>query len=254
MKGDEKGSSARAKDFRARAKAQTLRGLHSLLTAEALEAEDDAIEEAGGDKPLRDQDRKSNREVLETVDWAMTSSFGWGLAQFLPPRPVGRLPRGARRYFVSEPDATRPGERRRRACIQDGETRWKEVPQKLVGQMLVRPVLHVCQDMGKVSWHSSVYYVFALQARATVRWDRMHRHVCDRDDALSSCGLLVTKLEQMHVLGVRRKPWGKEGNHRLLLEATHQMFRECDEHSTLFQWFYADATDDVLPGTHGALG
>ena len=98
------------------------------------------------------------------------------------------------------------------------------------------------------------FFLFGMRARATLHWDRMHRIICDRDDALGTAGLLVAKLEQMHVISVRRKPWGKEGNHRLLQEATQQMFKELDEHSTLFQWFYNQISEELLPGTEAHIG
>ena len=120
----------------------------------------------------------------------------------------------------------------RESCIVDDEQH-------------VRPTLHLSQDMGSASWLGSVWLVCGLQLRGSLSWDLFHRRTNDLADATSQAGMTIIKLEMSAVLGLRRGPWGKDGNHDVLISAAHEMFRLLDENSELFDFFYDHICEDL---------
>ena len=115
---------------------------------------------------------------------------------------------------------------------------------QIINGQLSRPVLHLCLDMGSASWPAFNYLILGLGARGTLTWDRFHRMICDRDAGFKEAGLILSRLEMMGVLGLRRTSWGKETNHQVVLGASRDMFDMIDHTSELFEWFYADLAKD----------
>jgi len=189
--------------------------------------------------------RNTNRIAFESLDWALLKDNGWGLAAFVPDRRVGALAPGATRYYIEQPWPI-TGAVRSRACImlESGE-RYFEVPCAVKNGAHYRPTLHLCQDMGSGSWHGSVFAIQSLGIRGSLSWDRFHRHQCDLAEATARSGLSIIRLEMTAVLGLRRAPWGKEGNHDVLVNAAKEMFDVLDSSNELLQVFFSDICADL---------
>ena len=158
---------------------------------------------------------------------------------------VGSLPRGAKRYISVLEDPDEPTARRRRACIDDAGTRYFEVPQQFSGTEVVRPTVHLSMDLCSASWPSANFLIRGAQYRGTVGHDLFHRWHCDLTDAISECGMTLVRLEMSSVMTTRRKPWGKEGNHNVLLQAAEELDRTGAWHDDLFQLCYPQIAWDM---------
>ena len=85
-----------------------------------------------------------------------------------------------------------------------------------------------------------------LRLRGTISWDIFHRLSCDAQDACNESGLTIIKLEMASVLGLRRGPWGKEGNHEALVGAAREMFQRLGaEQNPLLEFFYEQICEDL---------
>ena len=159
-------------------------------------------------------------------------------------RPVGALPRGSTRYFVDQVDPL-SGTTRRRSCIElsDGSS-FYEVPFSTQDEEVYRPSIHFHQDMCGGSWYGPMAAVHGY-LRGTLGHDRCHRHQNGKDDACRTAGLMVSTLEFAMANAVRRKPFGKEGNHRILHGVAKEMFAVHSATSELFAPFYDSICDDL---------
>ena len=90
-----------------------------------------------------------------------------------------------------------------------------------------------------------IWLVNGLKVRGSICWDIFHRLQCDLQDACSSAGLTIIRLEMATVLGLRRGPWGKEGNHDVLLGAAKEMFGTLSPQSVLLEVFYEELCVDL---------
>ena len=197
---------------------------------------------------FKDNGRQTNHEILEAFDVNCVMMNGWGANAFQPPRKVGALPPKASRYYADQM-CPLTNVNRMRACIEEeGGTRYFEVPFAVKDGQHYRPTCHFANDMCGGSWYAEMFAVHNC-LRGTVQWDYFHRLMCDRDDATQEAGLMAVRLEVAAANALRRKPWGKEGNHRILIAAADDLFESLDSNSELFALHYNSICDAL--GEHG---
>ena len=142
-------------------------GIKRLLSADVAKAEEDKAARKKAREAGEDQPRLYNRDFVCALDWALLKANGWGLAEFLPRRAVGRLELGDTRYF-SKQVCPIDGSQRNKACIQSADgKRCYEVPCIVQGGVHHHPVAHLCQDMGPKSWPGSGWLMHGLRIRGT---------------------------------------------------------------------------------------
>lgn len=110
-----------------------------------------------------------------------------------------------------------------------------------------RPSAHFHQDMCGASWYSFMCLTHS-GLRGSVGWDRFHRLLCDTGEATRLAGSMIVRLEFAAANSMRRKPWGKEGNHRILLAAAEDLFKAHSWDSELFFLFYEEICDNIGEG------
>ena len=219
-------------------RSNTLAALREVLAGPRLQR---AASVVGG---LGRAKRQSNREIIEAVDDACRQMNGWGLGAFEVQRWVGKLPKGATRYYVDQ-ECVLTGTLRRRAAVKqlDGR-RYYEVELMHRDGVHYRPTVHFHHDMCGGSWYSSVCAVHTTM-RGTVFLDRFHRILCDVDEAINDAGLMITRLEMAAANAMRRKPWAKEGNHRILVACAQELFSISNPDSEVFDLHYEEICDDL---------
>jgi len=149
---------------------------------------------------------------------------------------------GAVRYFSLQ-QCPLEGTERRRACVKlPSGKRYFEVPLEVKNGRHFRPACHLFADMCAASWYGGMAFVHTV-GRGTVNKDRFHRHSCDKEDATKEAALMIVRLEMANANSVRRKPFGKEGNHRLLDAATSDFFEVNDEHSDVATLYFDELCD-----------
>ena len=191
-----------------------------------------------------EEHRESNQEIMDAVDSALRGSNGWGLNVFEAKRLVGALPPGAKRYLAKGHCPLVGGERMRASIQLADGSRFFEVPLTMKAGHHYRPTAHFHNDMCAGSWYMGMCFTHTT-GRGTSCWDRFHRIMCDKDEGTQKAGLMVVRLEFAAANSVRRKPWGKEGNHRILLNASGDFFILFTWESEIYVLFYDDICDDL---------
>ena len=186
--------------------------------------------------------RQSNRLIVEALDASFLESFLWGLNVFDVPHPWP-LPKNATRYTVRQLDPLIDRMRNRAAVELEDGTRRPEVPFKTLNGKHDRPTLHLHNDMCGGSWYAGM--CIACDKRATTGWDRMHRLICDKDDATAEAGLTIVRLEAISAAQVRRKPWGKNGNHRIMKDHAQEFYSIYEWDCDLHQLWYPDIAEGL---------
>ena len=74
-------------------------GHQEALSADVAKAEEDKAARKKEREAGEDQPRLYNRDFVSALDWALLKANGWGLAEFLPRRAVGRLGLGDTVFF-----------------------------------------------------------------------------------------------------------------------------------------------------------
>ena len=194
-----------------------------------------------------DKARQSNKEIQDAVDEASLAMNGWGLGAFEAERIVGALPRGAKRYYVKQECPLVGGTRHRAAIALASGQRYFEVPMAIEQGEHRRPTCHFHNDMCSASWYMGVALVHTT-ARGIANNDRFHRIMCDKDAALNASGCTVTRLEFATANSMRRKPFGKEGNHQILLNAAADLFSTFSWDSEIFALHYTEICDCLGEG------
>ena len=191
------------------------------------------------------ENRQANLKHLLALDWALVRVNGWGLSAFVPSRPCGMLPAGAKRY-MTEMACPISGQPRKRSCVllADG-TRTYEVPVRVQQGVLVRPTLHLAQDQGSSSWYAGVFLVQGTDFRGTVTWDLCHRLINDLAEAWGNSGMTLARLEHATLMSIRRGPYNRQGHRETLLSTARDMFGTMDHRNGLLQLFYEEISEDL---------
>ena len=173
-------------------------------------------------KPPKMPLRQSNKQIADAIDSAFQDVHQYGLSVFScpPVRPLG--PRDER-YFIEEEDPL-TGDTRNRACVRraDGSKEF-ETAFKVVGDKHYRPTLHIHNDMCGASWYAGMA-LSCTNFRSSSSNDRFHRLQCDKQEACANVGLAVARLESVVAVQTRRKPWGENGNHCVMMGATKELY------------------------------
>ena len=148
----------------------------------------------------------ANREHAVANDAALRSitPIG-GIIHFQQEQFVGALPKGCERYvidFKDLPDDVKKDSRglKCRSCIIDPEGKtWLEVPWGTV-----MPSYWRCSDMGSDTWPHALKYYYKYGIRGSEKFDEPHRHVRNRECAISRAGGNFIKAENGVAMGFTR--------------------------------------------------
>lgn len=182
----------------------------------------------------------ANREHAVANDAALRSitPIG-GIIHFQQEQFVGALPKGCERYvidFKDLPDDVKKDSRglKGRSCIIDPEGKtWLEVPWGTV-----MPSYWRCSDMGSDTWPHALKYYYKYGIRGSEKFDEPHRHVRNRECAISRAGGNFIKAENGVAMGFTRAPWGSEANLQLVKGGAKELFANFDETFVGFQLVY----------------
>ena len=137
------------------------------------------------------------------------------------------------------------GEMHKRACrlYQDGAREF-EVALTATDGCHIRPTVHFHQDMCQGSFLASMCLTTTTH-RGTTNSDRFHRRMNDKFEAVAASGLPVIKLEVASCSSLRRKPFNRDGNHRILLQMADDMYERLNHLSELWAIFYPRVCEDL---------
>ena len=189
-------------------------------------------------KGLHEGRMEANKKYIQMLDNALTTSFGWGLATYMPRVILGPLPPGAQRFVapIRVPGFDEP---QGRSCIQhqDGR-RCFELPRLLRAGQEQWHVLHVSADQGSVGHAGLNWMNHGCHMVMAHGFDVWHRLVNDLQDAVKQAGMLVLRLEYRQVRRLRHGPWQGQGNHEILNPAASEYFTVCDSSNPISQMLY----------------
>eukprot|EP00971_Amphidinium_carterae_P092110 1823876-Amphidinium_carterae.1 len=167
--------------------------------------------------------RKSNRSFVRSLESSLVAGLGWGLKEFVPARLAGCLPAGAFRYLAQTPQGD--GSTCGRSCIQlAGGDRYIEVPRKIIGGVVCRPVLHIAADQGPGSMGAYIWLKTGLRLRCSLSFDVFHRLSNDWRSGNKSGSLNLLMLEFKIFTSMRHGPWNRQGTHQLMKELAEEYF------------------------------
>lgn len=207
------------------------------------------------------QRRLANKYSLLATDNAIQGGIGVaGLSQFCTGLPVGKLPRGSRRFFVPTHKLPQPlqataGGRTCRSCVRDasGATRL-EVPWSEP-----RPSIHWTIDQGSIGWPANVFLLIVDSPKKLRGWSSMnpaHRRHNNVNLALSKASVMWSRDEVLCLQSLTAAPYGAKSHFSVLREAANQMFLTLDHLSDFFGFYYPEISFQVhggrLPGDFGS--
>lgn len=219
--------------------------LKRLLEQEARNPDVEGGRACEGESAQKDA-RMANIEWIQAFDNALVRGIGHGLAFWLPQVRLGRLPLGARRYFVDMASGSEMLVRR--SCVEERSgARRLESPQKIVDGRRAHPVLHMFSDLGSVGHPGANFLCRGLGLRCTLFFDLLHRVSCDIEDASNGAGLRMLDMEFTQVVKMRQGPWQPGGGHHGLLKgAAAEMFEHTSAASNvIFQALLEDLAEEV---------
>ena len=161
--------------------------------------------------------RHPNKTFLRAVDHQLRVGCGINLALFIqrsPPRPLGPH---ERRHIVMVEDPL-SGETIPRSLIRNSKTekQWFELARHVIDGEVQDNILHTVADCGSIGDPGFNWFFRKCAAKGSQLWDRPHRVVNDWLAALTEAGLHLGRYEWGAVLSLRKGPWGKQANHRIL--------------------------------------
>lgn len=110
----------------------------------------------------------------------------------------------------------------------------------------VNNILHVVLDEGSVGDPGINWLFRQCRIKGTHLWDRLHRVINDWGAGLSAAGLQTTCFEWSSVLTLRKGPFGKQANHRVLQGVARDMLNKLDHTNAIFEFLYPDISKAMV--------
>lgn len=209
----------------------------------------DKSDESKKDKPMQAK-RMANFDSLAGLDQSLRSTYGFGIAGFVPSRPLRPLDdKHTRNYAPIESlpaalQAIAAGRTRRAVLVDDEsgaavlETAWDED----------RRVLHCMLDCGSVGWPGKNWMFYSAECRGE-RWiDPPHRRSDNITDALQDSQLSSFRAEALLLVNCAAGPWWGAANHQAWREAGLEWIDSVGPSDELFQAVYAWVVHDWTKG------
>ena len=231
----------------------TARGLKELLGV--MTDVDEAkrkMEQEEDEEFVATRARAANAAFFKASEHQIRGGCGLDYAMFLPKVRPRKLEKNEERKIVLKWDPLTSKEVPRSIITNTATGKeWFEIPRLVRDGVVVFNILHGVSDLGSLGDPAMNWYFRGLGADGTSIWDRPHRIMCDFSGGLTEAGLTVGRFEWQQVMTLRKGPWGKGGNHRVLQGVAKDYFKTCDHTNAIFEFLYDDfcAVFDLL-GDH----